>query len=118
MKFAILFYAVFTLIGSVDNKEVISWGLTFPNHEECIRFYNQNKEKLIAGVVPNSCINLFTNIGIVFGFTTATAHCRCVSKLGVVNKYALGELGSLVINNTKTNHFIVSLHTVVHLCKG
>tara|TARA_Y100001938_G_C7924806_1_gene346342 strand:- start:129 stop:437 length:309 start_codon:yes stop_codon:yes gene_type:complete len=50
MKFAILFYAVFTLVGSVDKKEVISWGLTFPSHEKCIEFYDQNSKKLLDGV--------------------------------------------------------------------
>tara|TARA_Y100001972_G_scaffold122358_1_gene167812 strand:- start:197 stop:505 length:309 start_codon:yes stop_codon:yes gene_type:complete len=50
MKLAILFYAVFTIVGSVDQKELISWGLTFDNHEECIQFYDKNSEKLIAGV--------------------------------------------------------------------
>ena len=50
MKFAILFYAVFSTIGSVETQEVISWGLTFPNHEACIAFYDKNKDKLIAGV--------------------------------------------------------------------
>ena len=50
MKFAILFYAVFTIVGSVDQKEMISWGLTFDSHEKCIQFYNTNSEKLIAGV--------------------------------------------------------------------
>lgn len=50
MKFAILFYAVFTLIGSVDKKEVISWGLTFPSHEKCMEFYGQNTKELLAGV--------------------------------------------------------------------
>ena len=50
MKFAILFYAVFTIVGSVDEKEMISWGLTFDNHEECIQFYNTNSKKLLAGV--------------------------------------------------------------------
>ena len=50
MKFAILFYAVFTIVGSADEKEMISWGLTFDSHEKCIQFYNTNSEKLIAGV--------------------------------------------------------------------
>ena len=50
MKLAILFYAVFTIVGSVDEKEMISWGLTFKNHEECVQFYNNNSEQLLAGV--------------------------------------------------------------------
>ena len=50
MKFAILFYAVFTLVGSVDKKEVISWGLTFRSHEKCMEFYDQNSKKLLDGV--------------------------------------------------------------------
>lgn len=50
MKFAIIFYAVFSTIGSVETKEVISWGLTFNHHEQCIAFYNNNKNELIAGV--------------------------------------------------------------------
>lgn len=50
MKFAILFYAVFTIVGSVDQKEMISWGLTFKNHEECIQFYNTNSKELLEGV--------------------------------------------------------------------
>ena len=50
MKFAILFYAVFTIVGSVDKKEMISWGLTFDSHEKCIQFYNNNSKKLLDGV--------------------------------------------------------------------
>ncbi len=50
MKLAILFYAVFTIVGSAGEKEMISWGLTFKNHEECIQFYNSNSEQLLTGV--------------------------------------------------------------------
>jgi len=50
MKFAILFYAIFTIVGSSDEKEMISWGLTFDNHQNCIEFYNNNSAKLLAGV--------------------------------------------------------------------
>ena len=50
MKLAILFYAVFTIVGSADEKEMISWGLSFDNHQKCIEFYNNNSAKLLAGV--------------------------------------------------------------------
>ena len=50
MKFAILFYAVFTIIGSADEKEMISWGLTFDNHQKCIEFYRNNSKELLTGV--------------------------------------------------------------------
>ena len=50
MKYAILFYAIFSTIGSDDTTEVISWGLTFSNYQQCEQFYNKNSKNLIDGV--------------------------------------------------------------------
>ena len=47
MKWAIIFYAVFSING--EPVEHISWGLTFPHHEKCIEFYGNNKTQIIAG---------------------------------------------------------------------
>ena len=48
MKWAIVFYAVLSLNG--ETKEHISWGMTFNHHEQCIDFYEKNKEKIIGGI--------------------------------------------------------------------
>jgi hypothetical protein len=48
MKWAIVFYALFSVNG--EPVEHISWGLTFPHHENCIEFYTNNKDKLIDGI--------------------------------------------------------------------
>ena len=48
MKWAIVFYALFSING--QPVEHISWGLTFPHHEKCIEFYANNKQRLIEGV--------------------------------------------------------------------
>ena len=50
MKYAILFYAIFSTIGSDDTTEVISWGLTFNSYQQCEQFYNKNSKNLIDGV--------------------------------------------------------------------
>ena len=47
MKWAIVFYALFSVNG--EPVEHISWGLTFPHHEKCIEFFDANKSKLIEG---------------------------------------------------------------------
>jgi len=43
MKWAIVFYAILAPLGGTDTEEIISWGLTFKHHEECIQFYNKNR---------------------------------------------------------------------------
>lgn len=48
MKWAIVFYALFSVNG--EPVEHISWGLTFPHHEQCIEFYANNEQRLIQGV--------------------------------------------------------------------
>ncbi len=48
MKWAIIFYAMFSING--EPVEHISWGLTFPHHEQCIDFYSDNEQKIIQGV--------------------------------------------------------------------
>ena len=48
MKWAIVFYALFSVSG--EPVEHISWGLTFPHHEKCINFYDNNKQKLLSGI--------------------------------------------------------------------
>ena len=50
MKWAIVFYAMISPIDGKDPIEHISWGLTFPHHEQCIMFYNQNKKDLVNGL--------------------------------------------------------------------
>ena len=42
MKWAIVFYAILAPLGGTDTEEIISWGLTFKHHEECIQFYKSN----------------------------------------------------------------------------
>ena len=66
MKLAILFYAVFTIVGSADEKEMISWGLTFDNHQKCIEFYNNNSAKLLR--IANGFV-----VMDVFGLTLSRA---------------------------------------------
>lgn len=48
MKWAIVFYALFSVSG--EPVEHISWGLTFPHHEKCIEFYTNNEQKLLSGI--------------------------------------------------------------------
>ena len=48
MKWAIVFYALFTVNG--EPVEHISWGLTFPHHEKCMEFYAGNTDRLIKGL--------------------------------------------------------------------
>ena len=48
MKWAIVFYALFTVNG--EPVEHISWGLTFPHHEKCIEFYADNTDRLFKGL--------------------------------------------------------------------
>ena len=48
MKWAIVFYALFSVNG--EPVEHISWGLTFPHHEKCIEFFDANKDRLIQGI--------------------------------------------------------------------
>ena len=50
MKWAIVFYAILAPLGGTDTEEIISWGLTFKHHEECIQFYNKNNEQIIKGL--------------------------------------------------------------------
>ena len=56
MKWAIIFYALFSVNG--EEVEHISWGLTFPHHEKCIEFYDNNKSRLISGIGDFSKDNL------------------------------------------------------------
>ena len=56
MKWAIIFYAMFMVDG--EPVEHISWGLTFPHHEECIEFYAKNTNKLISGIGDFARTNL------------------------------------------------------------
>jgi len=48
MKWAIVMYAVFVVNG--EPVERISWGLTFDHHEKCQVFFEQNKNRVIAGL--------------------------------------------------------------------
>ena len=49
MKWAIIFYAFITAPGG-EKIEHVSWGLTFPHHEKCIEFFEENEYKLIKGL--------------------------------------------------------------------
>lgn len=66
MKWAIVFYALFSVNG--EPVEHISWGLTFPHHEKCIQFYTNNEQRLLSGIndfkgytLPNEAV--LTEVG-------------------------------------------------------
>tara|TARA_B100000900_G_scaffold416201_1_gene449972 strand:+ start:200 stop:490 length:291 start_codon:yes stop_codon:yes gene_type:complete len=48
MKWAIVMYALFVIDGETEEK--ISWGLTFPHHEQCEQFFKRNEDKVIQGL--------------------------------------------------------------------
>jgi len=52
VKWAIVFYAIFTYANSPGTEPVehVSWGITFNHHEQCMQFYEQKKQDIIKGV--------------------------------------------------------------------
>ncbi len=50
MKWAIVFYALIQPLSQSESVEHISWQLTFNHHEQCIAFYERNKNDLVAGL--------------------------------------------------------------------
>jgi hypothetical protein len=58
MKWAIVFYALFNVNG--EQVEHISWGLTFPHHENCLTFYDKNENRILGGLNDFAKNNLDT----------------------------------------------------------
>ena len=54
MKWAIVFYAFIT-VPNGEAVEHLSWGLTFNHHEQFIKFFEENEQKIIDG------LNVFVN---------------------------------------------------------
>ena len=50
MKWAIVFYAIFSYPDGSGIEEHISWGVTFGHHEQCMASYDKNKNLIIEGI--------------------------------------------------------------------
>jgi hypothetical protein len=50
MKWAIVFYAIFSYPDGSGMEEHISWGVTFGHHEQCIASYTNNKDLILDGI--------------------------------------------------------------------
>ena len=83
MKWAIIFYAMFSING--EPVEHISWGLTFPHHEQCIDFYSDNEQKIIQGVTSFAENNINQEAVLQeIGCAHATADFDCTSGAALV----------------------------------